>query len=235
MLASAAFAAAEPPADLAKRVAERETLSALERDNYTYRQTVVFEEMSDRGNKVGEYREVRDIIFTPQGDRTEQVAQKPVVTLKRLKLTDEDFADIRDVQPLLFTNDKLWAYETKVRGDEEMDGVDCWVMQVRPRQILHGQRLFDGLFWVDKRDYSIVRSEGRAVPQFRSTTPGKENLFPHFTTVREKIGEYRFPIHTYADDLLDFSSGPLRVRLTVRYRDYKRFAAESKIVPESPL
>lgn len=226
--------AIEPPPDLAKRVAIREAETEAERANYTYRQIMVEEELDDHGGRKGEYREVRDIIFSPEGQRTEQLVGKPSNSLKRLKLTEEDFRDLRDVQPYLFTPDQLFMYEVKFRGDETVDGVDCWLLQVRPRQLLQGQRLFDGQFWIDKRDFSIVRSEGQAVPQIRSTKAEKENLFPHFTTVREKFGNYWFPVHTHADDTLYFMSGAQRIRLTVRYSQYKRFGAESKIVPLPP-
>src|SRR5690606_10789204 len=117
------------------------------------------------------------------------------------------------------------------KGEEVIDGVNTWVLQVRPRQILEGMRMFDGIFWVDQRDNSIIRSEGRAVPQLRSTNSAKDNLFPYFTTVRERIGDHWFPVVTFADDTLDFSSGPQRIRFTIRYREYKRFGAESKVVP----
>jgi hypothetical protein len=193
---------------------------------------VIVEEMKSRGGKGGEYREVRDVLFTPEGLRTEQSVGKPVMTLQRLRLTEEDFRDVREVQSLLFTKDTFWAYETEAKGEEQMDGIDCYVLKVRPRQILQGQRLFDGLFWVDKTDYSIVRSEGQAVPQMRSARPVKENLFPHFTTIREKINGYWFPVTTYGDDLLDFSNGPIRMRLIIRYRDYKRFTAESRVIAQ---
>lgn len=227
-----ACGAADPPLDIAKRVAERETQNELERANYTYRQFVLVEEVDDRGARTGEYRETRDILFTPEGHRIEQISGKPLNTLKRLKMTEEDFRDIREIQPMLLTREQLWAYETKPRGEEEMDGVDCWVLEIRPRQLLDGQRLFEGSFWVDKRDFSIVRAEGRAVPQIRAKTMGKENLFPHFTTLRERVNGFWFPIHTYADDFLDFSTGPKRIRFVIRYRDYKRFSAESKIIPQ---
>ena len=65
----------------------------------------------------------------------------------------------------------------------------------------------------------------------RSKVAGKENLFPAFTTLREKIGEHWFPLSTHADDTLDFSTGPIRIKMTIRYRDYKRFGAESKLIP----
>lgn len=230
MLAFATLAAAaEPPANLALRVAEREGISEAERSRYTYKQWLTVEEFDHRGNKGGIYQERREIIFLENNDRVEQMIGHPTSTLKRLQMTSEDFRDMRDIQPLLFTRERLSFYETKPRGEEKVDGIDCWVLEVRPRQILEGMRMFEGTFWVDQRDYSVIRSEGRAVPQIRSNRPGKENLFAYFTTVREKIGDFWFPVLTFADDTLDFSNGPMRIKFTIRYRDYKRFGAESKI------
>ena len=47
---------------------------------------------------------------------------------------------------MVLTEERLWNYETKFRGEETMDGVECWVLQVRPRQILEhvGGRIFEG-------------------------------------------------------------------------------------------
>ncbi len=234
ILLSVALLAAAPlaaqPADIAKRVAQRETEAMEARRNYTYRQTVLIEEMASKGGKAGEYREVREVVFSPSGARTERMVGKPNDHLVRLKLTDEDFQDIRDVQPFLFTRDELWLYETKPRGEEMADGVDCWLLQVRPRQVHPGQRLFDGIFWVDKRDFSVVKSEGVAVPQIVNRK--QENLFPRFTTFREKIGEHWFPVHTHSNDELQFSSGPIRQRMTIRFEKYQRFGAESAVTFE---
>jgi len=229
-LACLAFGALaqEPPPDLVRHIAHQESETRAARDQYTYRQTVVFAELDAHGAATGEYREVRDIIFSPQQERSEQLVGRPILTLKRLRMTDEDFADMRNLQPFVMTEDQLWNYETKFRGDEKIDGLDCWVVQVRPRQILAGQRLFDGLLWADKRNYGIVRMEGQAVPQIRTTK--EENLFPRFTTLREPIdGSHRFPVLTYADDTLPFRNGMQRVRMTIRYSNYKRFGAESVI------
>jgi hypothetical protein len=102
-------------------------------------------------------------------------------------------------------------------------------LTVRPRQILAGQRLFDGVLWVDKRDYSLVRTHGKAVPEVRKFK-GEENLFPRFTTLWETVdGTFRFPVYTYADDTLDFRVGPQRIRLKIRYSEYKKFGAESTV------
>ena len=225
----AAFPADEPPPNLAKLVAHRESESEAERNEYMYRQTFTLDELDDRGGTRGNYREIRDIIFSPKHERSEEMVGKPQVNLKFLILTDEDFRDIRDIQPLVLTEDRLWNYETKFRGEENMDDVDCWVLQVRPRQILEGQRFFDGMIWVDKKEYNIVRMEGQAVPQIRTTKT--ENLFPRFTTLRKPIdGKHWFPVYTYSDDVLQFKNGPLRQRLRISYAEYKRFGAESKLI-----
>jgi hypothetical protein len=221
--------AEDPPADLIKRIRAVETAAQQAQSNYTYRQIVTVEELDNHGAIAGDYREVRDIIFSPTGQRTEQFIGSPQKRLKNLKLTDEDFRDIREIQPFLLTADQAFIYESRFRGEERMDGMDCWVVQIRPRQILQGQRLFDGSLWVDKLDYSVVRSEGQAVPQIM--TSKSENLFPHFTTIRQKIdGVHRFPVTTHADDTLYFRSGPQRIKLIVRYSEYKKFGSDSKIV-----
>jgi len=218
----------EPPADLVRRVAHAETETQRVRDHYTYRQSVTLEELSDRGARVGEYHEVRDVIFSPSEERSEQMIGSPVLALKNLKLTDEDFADIRNIQPFVLVEELLPIYETKFRGEETMDDIDCYVLQVRPRQILSQQRLFDGLLWVKKNDFAIVRSEGQAVPQIR--TLKQENLFPRFTTVRRPIdGTHWFPVYTHADDTLEFRTGPQRIRLMIRYSEYKKFGSESTV------
>jgi len=218
----------EPPADLVRRVAHAETETQRVRDHYTYRQSVTLEELSDRGVRVGEYHEVRDVIFSPSEERSEQMIGAPVLALKNLKLTDEDFADIRNIQPFVLVEELLAIYETKFRGEETMDDIDCYVLQVRPRQILSQQRLFDGLLWVKKDDFAIVRSEGQAVPQIR--TLKQENLFPRFTTVRRPIdGTHWFPVYTHADDTLEFRTGPQRIRLMIRYSEYKKFGSESTV------
>ena len=223
--------AQDAPENLAKLVAHRESETEAERNEYMYRQTVTLEELNDHGAARGQYKEVRDVIFSPKHERTEEMVGKPQNTLKLLILTPEDFHDIREIQPLVLTEETLWNYETRLRGEETMDDVDCWVLQVRPRQILSGQRFFDGTIWVDQKEYNIVRMEGQAVPQIHSMK--SENLFPRFTTLRKPVdGKHWFPILTYADDTLQFRTGPQRERLRISYNNYRRFGAESTFTPK---
>jgi len=224
ILASVAWG--QPP-NLARRVAERESAALEARGHYTYRQTVLIQEMPGKGGRGGEYREVREVVFSPQGERSERMVGKPLLNLNRLRLTDEDFRDVREVQPFLFTKDLLWLYESRFRGEEVVNGVDCWLLEVKPRQVHQGMRLFQGTLWVDKKDFSTVRSDGVAVPQIFKRN--EENLFPHFVTERAKIDGHWFPILTGAEETLPFSAGPIHMRMRIEYSEYQKFSASSTV------
>ncbi|HZU23930.1 MAG TPA: hypothetical protein VFA04_00315 [Bryobacteraceae bacterium] len=218
----------EPPSNLIHRIAARETENEAARNSYTWRQTMLEQELDSHGAETGHYREVRDILFSPAGKRIEEEVERPFNSMKHLKLTDEDFSDLRNIQPMLLTTDMAFMYDAKFRGDENVNGMDCFVVEIAPRQILSGQRLFQGLLWVDKSDFSVIRTQGEAVPQIRTTKT--ENLFPHFTTNYVKVDDrYWFPSTTLADDTLWFRSGPQRIRLTIRYSNYKHFSADSTV------
>lgn len=227
-----------PPADLIKRVAERETQTELARASYTYRQSVELAEWNAQGARGGLYTETRDVLFSATGERRETFLKKPADSLRFLKLTPEDFADLRDVQPALITNERLPFYRARVKGAEAMDGIECWAIALEPRQILEGQRFFEGLIWVSQADFSITRTEGKAVPALVRRKNGKreENLFPRFSTLRYRTPEgFWFPALTLADDDLAFQQGVVRMRLKVEYVQYRKFVAESSIRYESPI
>lgn len=223
-----ALAAAEPPAGFLRKIAERETETARARENYTYRQSVSVQEFNVQGAAVGEYREVRDVTFSPTRGRYEQIVEPPHSTLTRVRLTAEDFNDIRNIEPFLLTSDKVSLYEGRYQGEQTMDGTPCFVEYVRPRQILSGQRFFEGTLWVRQSDFAVVRSEGQAVPQI--DTLKEQNLTPHFTTMRREVdGKWLFPVETYSDDTLFFRDFPQRLRTVIRYMNYKKFGAESTV------
>src|ERR1700733_7437081 len=65
------FAAAEePPANLTRLIAARETETAQAQSNYTYRQTVTMDELTSSGLAQGTDRGGGDIIFSPAQGRT---------------------------------------------------------------------------------------------------------------------------------------------------------------------
>lgn len=223
---------AQMPKDLIRDVAESGSRLVAERDHYTYTQTFKFWEIKN-GMRVGRYEEIRDITFTGTGEREERHRKRPILQLSRLRLTDEDFRDLRDVNPFVLTLETLRFYKVGYKGIEPVGDEECYVLQLRPRQILYGQRFFDGLVWVGAEHRQVVRAAGRPVPQIHRMEDS--NLFPGFETRYEPVdGKHWFPVRTAADDILPFPSGHQRVRLLIEYSDYKRFTATSTVTFGDP-
>ena len=222
----------EPPAipvdEIIQKFGERELEFKKERDNYTYTQTFVVQTIDDDGRPDGEYRMTSDILFTPEGKRYEKVISAPQPTLQRISLSQQDMDDLEHVQPFVLTATELPKYDIKYVGREQLDEISTYVFDVGPKKIEKNQRYFQGRIWVDDKDLEIVKTDGKAVPDI--VKKGQENVFPRFETFRENIeGHYWFPTYTRSDDVLHFSTGSVRIRMTVRYANYKRFGATIKI------
>ncbi len=211
--------------DIITRFAAKETAFAHARENYTYRQTARVQEVDSGGAPEGKWEMVVDVIFSPEGKRTERVVRAPVQTLAHILLTPEDEQDLRNVQPFVLTTAEISKYDIRYLGKQNADEIPCYVFAVKPKKMEKGQRYFQGEIWVDDRDMQIVKTYGRGVG-----IVGKNNEFPKFETYREQIdGKYWFPTYTRADDTLDFESGPQRIRMLVKYENYKQFKSQVEI------
>jgi hypothetical protein len=195
------------------------------RSNYTYRQTARVQELDEGGSVTGRWEEVSDIIFTPK--RTERVVRAPVATLRNILLDPGDIQDLRDVQPFVLTTEDLPKYDVRYLGRETLDDIPCYVFAVKPKKLEQGQRYFQGQVWVDDRDLQIVKSYGRGVGLLKK---GADNQYPKFETYREQIdGKYWFPTYTIANDTLHFQNHSQRIRMTVKYEEYKQFKSDIQI------
>ena len=234
-----------PPKDLApdeiiRRFAAKETEFSKARDNYTYRQDVKVQTL-DGETVDGEYREVFDVIFDDKGKRIENVVFAPQSSLQKIYMSQEDFADIRHRLPFVLTTEEIPEYNILYVGQQQEDELHCYVFDIAPKKIDPKKRYFQGRVWVDDHDFQIVKTYGKTVPDLCNGRPcnevkkrgDQENLFPKFTTWRERIdGRYWFPTFTRADDELHFNTGDVRIREIVKYQDYKRFGSNVKILYE---
>jgi hypothetical protein len=229
-----ALAADPSPQQIIQNFAAKEAEFRKARENYTYKQSVKVEELDAAGNVQGKYEINSDVIFGSNKSRTEHVTFAPMNTLKNILLTPEDEQDLRSVQPFVLTSDEIDKYDIQYLGKQNADEIPCYLFSVKPKTMVKGQRYFEGQIWVDDRDLQIVKTYGKGVGIVK-----KGNEFPRFETYREQVdGKYWFPTYTRADDVLHFPQGPQRIRMIVKYQDYKRFGAETNItfgseVPDS--
>ena len=214
--------------EIIQKFAAKETEFAEARNNYTYRQTVKLQELDDSGDPTGGSGSWwTTSSFTPEGKRTEKVVYAPVQTLQNILLTPEDEQDLRNVQPFVLTTDEIPMYDIRYLGKEKVDEIGCYVFSVKPKKLVPGKRYFEGQIWVDDRDLQIVKTYGKGVGVIKKSD---DNQFPKFETYREQIdGKYWFPTYTHADDTLHFKDRNQRIRMIVKYQDYKKFEGKSTI------
>ncbi|HEY3928789.1 MAG TPA: hypothetical protein VGL89_10460 [Candidatus Koribacter sp.] len=209
-----------------QKFASKEKEFKAAREKYTWRQSVMVATV-DGDTIDGQYREVFDVLFDSTGKRIEQVVFAPQNTLERIQMTPEDMQDIRKLMPFVLTSDEVPEYNITYAGQQKEDELNTYVFDISPKKIEKGKRYFEGRVWVDDHDMQIVKTYGKAVPDIKK---GQENLFPKFTTWREQIdGLYWFPAYTKADDDLHFKEGDVHTRQIIRYTNYKRFGAATKI------
>jgi hypothetical protein len=228
--ADAAAASPDPSInsdEIIQKFAAKEAEFRDARNNYTYRQSVKLEELDPGGNPTGgKWELVEDVIFSPEGKRMEKVVYAPVITLRNIILTPQDEQDLRDVQPFVLTTTEIPKYDIRYLGREKVDEIGTYAFAVKPKKMLPNERYFEGQIWVDDRDLQIVKTYGKGVGVRKG-----DDAYPRFETYREQIdGKYWFPTYTRADDTLHFRSGEnVRVRMVVKYQDYKRYEGRSTI------
>ena len=211
--ASSGFGAvdATPPegitvAQVIENMGKRESAFAAARNDYTFRQEVKFNTISDdTGRPDGEYHQVTDISYATGGKREEHVIFAPQNTIERVIMTESDMKDIENKLPFVLTAPELPEYDISYLGKQRVDELDTYVFDVKPKKYEKGKRYFAGKVWVDQQDNEIVLINGMTVPQ--DVRPGHEDLSPPYTTYYQQIdGKYWFPTYTKAEGTLHFAA-----------------------------
>jgi hypothetical protein len=221
---------AAPPAiqEVIRRFTEAESQNRKARNNYTFTQDFDVMTIGEAGSITGRMHRTSDIIYDDLGNRVEKITFFPPSTLEPGQFTTEDMQDLSGVQPFALTTEDLPKYQVNYVGKEKIDELDTYVFDVKPKQLIKGERYLQGKIWVDDRDLQIVKVAGKSVPEV------KNQAFPQFESYRENIdGRYWFPTFVYADDVLVFKKGSdLHVRLIVRFTNYKKFSGRIRVADE---
>jgi hypothetical protein len=198
-------------------------------NDYAFKRDATIQTIGLGGQITGEYRRVSSFTFDDSGNRFEKISFFPMSTITEVQITKEDLEDLGGVNAFALEAAKLNQYNFNYVGKERIDEIDTYIFDVVPKVDLKtknvSERYFMGRIWVDDLDLQIVKAKGKGVPE------GKQR-FPVFETYRENVdGKYWFPAYVYADDTLVFSNGAaVRLRMVIKYTDYKRARADVKIV-----
>lgn len=200
--------------------------------NYVFNRYATLHIIGLGGQISGTFRRDSFMTFNSEGVRFEKILFAPIATTPPGFVTPEDLEDLGGVTPFALEPSAVPQYNFTYVGRERIDELDLHVFDVTPKVIPDPkktkQRLFTGRIWVDVDDLMIVKSKGKAVPET------KQNKFPVVETTREQVdGKYWFPSDARSDDELVFDDGQVtKIRLRVRYADYKLGRSEVRILDE---
>lgn len=200
-----------------RRFTAKETEFRQALNSYAFKRDALVQTLGMGGQVTGEYHRVSDFTFDDKGARYEKINFFPMPTFPGV--TAEDIEDLGGVNPFALETANINQYNFKYVGKERIDELELYVFDVAPKIAPKKSfpRFFLGRIWVDDHDLQIVKSKGKGIPET------KINKFPVVETFREQIdGKYWFPTYSYADDDLIYDNGQdLRIRLRVKYTDFK--------------
>jgi len=233
-----------PEEEIIKRFSQKEDTFVAARTHYAYRKTIRIQEFSPDGQPSGEFIVVTQPVRDIEGRLFEKVVERPRSTLQRLYLRAEDLEGLQRFPAYQLTTAQLAKYDLKFLGKEQVDEIDCYIFQAKPKVVERTKPHFDGVVWVDAKYLEVVKTYGKWVTDLGDMRPVADLPFTLFETYREFVdGKYWFPSYSRSDAVLDQKGVEIPVRVTIKWTDFKlapaaaappSAATQSQAVPGKP-
>src|SRR5256712_13347555 len=225
-----------PEAEIVRLFSLKEDEYILSRTRYTYRKTIRIQEFGADGQPAGEFVLVTQPVRDVDGKLFEKVVERPRSTLQHLFLRSEDLEGIQRVPAFPLTSGQLAKYDLKYLGKEQVDEIDCYIFQAKPRMVERVKAYFDGIGWVDAKYLEVVKTYGKWVTDQGDMHPVADLPFSLFETYRENVhGKYWFPNYSRSDGTLNLKGQEIPVRLVIKWTDFKPVqGAPQAAVPPAP-
>src|SRR5215468_6177505 len=230
-----------PPEEIISRFTKKESELREIWKEYAYTQESKLQVLGPADTISGEYYQVSEFVFNDAGARIERIIKAPPSTLDQagLNMTAEDKNALINLQPFALAAEELPNYFVSYVGKQKVDELNTYVFDVIPKMMSNKRELdrlrkqqiegkfLQGKIWVDDQDLQIVKTAGKTVPEFKQR-------FPKFETYRENIDQrFWFPTYTYGDDNLEFDNFRIHVRMVVKYKNYRRFQSDVKLLNDT--
>jgi uncharacterized protein YlzI (FlbEa/FlbD family) len=219
----------EPPAppslpepEIIRRFSQKEDEYLATRMHFTYKKTIRIEEFGPDGKPSGEFVLVMEPARDADGKLYERVVQRPQSTMQHFFLRSEDLEGLERIPAFPLTTKQLVNYNLKYVGKEQVDEVDCYIFQVKPKTVERQKAYFDGVVWVDAKYLEVVKTYGKWVTDLGEMRSIPDLPFALFETYRENVdGKYWFPNYSRSDGTLSKKDLEIPVRIVIKWTDFK--------------
>jgi hypothetical protein len=208
-----------PTQEIIQKFAANEDIAKQMYDTYDFTQTVRIEEVGDPG---GKFTVTGEEYTRPDGKRFWRIAKQPVSTLKAESYTLEDVNTMVSIPLFFLTTDEIPNYDFVYAGQQQLDQLNTYVFQVKPKMLSRKRLFFQGVINVDDHDLAIVETYGKFVSELADA--GFRLPFSLFEVYRENFqGKYWLPTYVSSDDYINDTAGgdPLHLRMVIRSTDFK--------------
>lgn len=219
-----------PAGEIISKFSQKENDFLAARVGYGFRKTVRIDEFSPDGKQIGQYLSVSDVVMGENGRAVVKVVEKPQSTLHYFNLETEDVRELDRIPPFPMTTSQVPKYDFTYLGTEQVDEINCYIFQVKPKSVNRESAYFDGIVWVDTQDLELVKTYGKWENELGDVHIS--NLpFTMFETYRENVGEYWFPNYERSDDTLHLKDVEVPVRLVIKWENFKPLAETQAATP----
>ena len=146
-----------PEPEIIQRFSRKEDEYLAMRSHFTYKKTIRIEEFGPDGKPSAEYVLVMAPKRDADGKVYESVVQRPQSTMQHFYLRSEDLEGLERIPAFPLTTAQLANYNLKYLGKEQVDEVNCYIFQVKPKVLERQKAYFDGVVWVDSQYLEVVR------------------------------------------------------------------------------
>jgi len=213
-----------PVEEIVQRFTQKEDELRRAQDGYNFQISVRVQEFPPDGSASGEMQIVSETYRKPDGQRYGRITKENLGQMRFTDLLREDLEELAALPMFVFTPDQVSRYELTYAGRQPLDELTTYVFRVKPKLLERRERQFEGVVWVDDRDFAVVKTYGKWVAEV--IPDAKVMPFQIFETYRQVVGEkYWFPAYVRSEDKVKSQAGEARVRLTIRYTDYQPSSA----------
>ncbi len=221
-----------PESEIIRRFSQKEDEYLFTRTRFTYKKTIRIEEFGPDGKPSGEYVLVTEPARDADGKVYEKVVERPRSTMQHFFLRSEDLEGLQRIPAFPLTTAQLAKYNLKYLGKEQVDEVDCYIFQVKPKTVDRQKAYFDGIVWVDAKYLEVVKTYGQWMTDLGPVHAVAELPFSLFETYRENVeGKYWFPNYSRSDDTMDLKGQQIPVRIVIKWTDFKPLPPAPQAAP----
>ena len=212
------------PAETLAAAAERGKQLIAAMRGYTYYAELTIQTVSQAETITGKFYRFSQISFDRDGNRQEKILENTSTLPKDVYIGTNSANNMVRVYQFFITPETLSQYEFNYVGREQIDELNTYVFDVKPRVKLpdpdkSSERYLKGRVWVDDQDLCVVKVAGEALPEQSA------HRTPRFETYFQNYEKYWFPAYASADDTVRMGRYVTRVIVKVRFTSYKKVTA----------